>query len=136
MSSSPAIRGARSASKAVANLFDPPGKPFGWAHHEERDRIRAHLRRRHGYPARGYDAPLEFHVTRVQMRLHKYDPTFAERQRRARAAAPPPAGTDGFLTWEEWERLAEHFAGANDPVTASIAAKAAEAMSQRPPNQP
>jgi predicted nuclease with RNAse H fold len=32
------------------------------------------------------------------------------------------------LTWEELERLIEHFAGANDPISAAIAAKAAAAL--------
>jgi hypothetical protein len=123
------------------NLFDPPGRPFGWAHHEERDRIRAHLRRRvwrFYVDEAGPGTPgmrLEARVDAIQRRLHKYDPTLRERQARARAAAPPPAGTSEFFTWEELERLVEHFAGANDPVPAAIAAKASAALARRP-NRP
>jgi hypothetical protein len=34
----------------MANLFDPPGKPFGYAYLEETTRIEDHVRRRMGYP--------------------------------------------------------------------------------------
>lgn len=122
----------------VANLFDPPGKPFGWAHHEERDRIRAHLRRRiWKFGLDGKAAMrLEARVDAIQRRLHKYDLTLRERQAIAAAKRPPPAGRSEFLTWAELERLVEHFAGANDPTAASIGAKAASALEARAPNRP
>lgn len=123
----------------MANLFDPPGTPLGTAHHAERDRIRAHLRRRiwrfHFGPGISVAHRLESRVGAIQRRLHKYDPTLRERQAIARAKAPPPAATDVAFTWEELERLVEHFAGANDPVTAAIAAKAAASLT-RAPNRP
>jgi hypothetical protein len=75
---------------------------------------------------------LEFRVDAIQRRLHKYDPPLRVRQARAKAAAPPPAGSSEFLTWEELERLAEHFAGANDPIAISIGEKALAALAGRP----
>jgi hypothetical protein len=116
------------------NLFDPPGTPLGTAHHAERDRIRAHLRRR--VWKFGLDqwrvARLEARVDAIQRRLHKYDLSLRERQAIARAKAPPPAGTSEFFTWEELDRLAEHFAGANDPVAIAIGEKALAALAGRP----
>ncbi len=103
-----------------------PGKPLGWSWHRERDEIREHLQRR------GWLSPdLEFRVTCVQERIHRYKPTFHQRQEVARAAGerwvspapvPPPRGP---FSQEELERLADLFAEANDPVTASIGRKAA-----------
>lgn len=115
---------------------DISGKPFGWAHHQERDEIRAHLRAKHGYPPRGYDPALEHHVTKIQMRLRKYRPVLRERQAAARAAAHHLAGNtggDGWLSWEAWERIAEHFAGSNDEVGQELATKAAELLARRAP---
>jgi hypothetical protein len=122
----------------VANLFDPPGTPLGTAHHAERDLIRAHLRRRlwrFYVDEAGPGTPgmrLEARVDAIQRRLHKYDLTLRERQAIARAKAPPPAGTSEFFTWEEFDRLAEHFAGANDPVAIAIGEKALAALARRP----
>jgi hypothetical protein len=112
---------------AVANLFDPPGTPLGTAHHAERAKIRAHLL------AKGWSDNwrLEARVTWIQMRLHKYDKSLKERQAEWNAKQPKPAGAGLNLTWEELERLVDLFTGANDPVTASIAAKAAEALAKK-----
>lgn len=107
-------------------LEDVPGRPFGWAWHQERDEIRAHLLRRpERFEGDGFAAMrLEFRVNAIQRRLHRNRPTMRERQAaaRARQAPRPPA-----LAFErvELERLAELFADANDPVTASIGRKAA-----------
>ncbi len=103
-----------------------PGKPFGWAHNMERDAIRAHLRRRiwkfglDGMAA----ARLEFRVIRIQERLRKYQPSWAERQAIWRAKQAPAAAPEGF-TADELEMIAVRFAGANDPAGQGIAAKAA-----------
>jgi hypothetical protein len=116
----------------MAALFDPPGTPFGTAHHRERDRIREHLRRR-GFDA-GDDmlAPARFEdrVSEIQRRLHRYDETFAERSVRLRErweaearANRTEAGLN--LTRAELEHLVELFDGANDPLSASIRDKAA-----------
>lgn len=105
---------------------DVPGKPFGWAHNMERAAIRAHLRRRiwkfglDGLAA----ARLEFRVTRIQERLRRDQPSFAERQAIWRARQPKPEPPVAF-TADELEMIAGRFAGANDPVGQAIAAKAA-----------
>lgn len=113
-----------------SNLFDVAGKPFGWAHAEERRMIRDHLLRR-GWTAD--DMGLYFRISRIQQRLHKYDLPFRELQRLYALARPVvvPTGAPVDFTWEELARLVEHFAGANDPVTASIAAKAQLALDKR-----
>lgn len=119
----------------MANLFDPPGTPLGTAWHAERDKIRAHLRRRvwrfyvgGGDGLQSPGARLERRVDAIQMRLHKYDPPLRVRQAKARAEAPLPADTNVYWTWVELERLAEHFSGANDEVGQAIANKALEAL--------
>jgi hypothetical protein len=106
----------------VSNLFDPGGKPLGWAHHEERHVIREHLKRRGRY-RQGWS---ELHISAIQRRLHRYDLTFRELQvlykrKWAHNATPAPPSFDA----EELARLLEHFEGGNDPVAQSIAAKAA-----------
>lgn len=112
-------------------LDDIPGKPFGWAWYEERAEIRAHLRRRiwrFGLdPLRAFR--LEQRIDAIQRRIHRTRPSLRERQAAARAARPAPTGENLFLTFEEIERLAELFADANDPLTASIGAKAAARIS-------
>lgn len=105
--------------------------PFGYAHHKERDEIRDYLRRKYGYPERGYDARLEAHCNRIQFRLRKYRPTLRQRQETARAALPPPAGVDVDFSWAELERMVEHFAGSNDEVGQAIADKARKALAHR-----
>jgi hypothetical protein len=79
-----ALNGCLAKRSDVANLFDPAGKPFGWAHHAERDHIRQHLRRR--IWKFGFDEfrvfRMEQRINEIQRRLHKYDETFAQRSRR------------------------------------------------------
>jgi hypothetical protein len=111
----------------VSNLFDTAGKPFGWTHHKERAIIREHLKRR----GRWNDARDEFLVTSIQQRLHRYDKRYRELQELHAKARPPVSGASLGFTWEELERIAEHFAGANDPVTINIATKAKLALDQR-----
>lgn len=122
------------AGVRVSNLFDVPGKPFGWAHHEERRLIRAHLDRRYGYVRPG---TIEWSrrelgvVNRIQRRLHKYDLPYRELQKLYASSRPPPVGTAGFFTWAELERMAEHFDRANDPISAAIAVKALALLDTR-----
>lgn len=115
----------------VSNLFDPAGKPFGWAHHEERRIIRAHLDRKYGRLEPGtWDwskRELET-VARIQSRLHRHDKSFRELQAIYASGRPPQTEATVLFTFEELERLSDLFAGANDPLTASIAAKAAAAL--------
>lgn len=115
----------------VSNLFDVPGKPFGWAHHEERRLIRAHLDRKHGrLEPHSWDWTIRElgRVAQIQRRLHRYDKSFRELQTIYRAAKPVAVADSPEFTLEELAHLAEHFAMANDPVAASIAAKAAAAI--------
>jgi hypothetical protein len=110
----------------MANLFDPPGRPFGYAWLEERTKIEDHVRRRMGY-CRLDDMRLQFRVGRIQDRIHKYDPTFAERCKKMRedqARQWREAGGPIDFSRAELERLIEHFDGANDPISAAIADKA------------
>lgn len=101
--------------------FEPvPGKPFGWAFNQEREAIRQHLVKRGRWT--GYQ--LHFKVVAIQERLHRNRPTFRQRheawlqrQRDLQTLAPE-------LTREEWQAIAERFAGANDPIGQSILAKA------------
>lgn len=99
-----------------------PGKPFGWAHHMERDAIRQHLRAR-GFDTSGHmgQARLEFRVTKIQQRLRRYEPTWAERQRewarnqRAQALiAPEPFTRDQLLA------IRDRFAMDNSPEGQAI----------------
>lgn len=110
-------------------LDDIPGKPFGWAWHKERDEIRAHLRRR--IWRFGFDhmrgARLEARITQIQNRLHRNRPSYAERCA-ARAASRPTYVPPPTFNRAELERMVEHFAGANDEVSASIGAKARELL--------
>lgn len=95
-----------------------PGKPFGWAHNMERRALREHLERRGRHSA----LALPFAVVRMQERLHREKPTMRQRQaaRPIVTAAERPA-----FTRDELQHLADLFAGANDPTSASIGAKAA-----------
>lgn len=106
------------------------GQPFGWAFHRERDEIREHLSRRLGFVQHGsWDW---FHreqlVSRIQERIHKNRPSYAEHHAAWRARQPQAEARPEF-TREELARLVELFAGANDPLTASIAAKAERMLS-------
>lgn len=122
----------------MANLFDPAGKPFGWAHHAERDHIRKHLTKRHGavQPHSWDHVHRESRVNDIQRRLHKYDETFAVRSRRRREQQEERCrreakGAKVDFSWAELERLVEHFADANDPISAGIGAKATELLKMR-----
>jgi hypothetical protein len=124
--------------RPMANLFDPAGKPFGWAHHAERDHIRKHLARRLGpVKPHSWDAiRREDRVSVIQRRLHKYDETFAVRSRRwaneqrLRCIREAESATAEF-TWEELRHLAEHFEGANDPISAEIGRKVRAVLDNR-----
>jgi hypothetical protein len=116
----------------MANLFDPPGKPFGYAYLEETTRIEDHVRRRMGYP-RLDDPQLRARVDRIRYRLHKYDETFAVRSKRWAEEQRERwrrecNRMDVTLEREELERLIEHFEGANDPIGQAIATKAKAAL--------
>jgi len=124
----------RTVISPMPNLFDEPGRPFGYAHVMERTKIEDHLIRKSGYKLKSSD--VYFRVVRIQERIHKYDETFATRSRRwrkeqeARIKAER-AGVGTWLTWEQLERLVEHFAGANDPVSAGIAEVASKMLADR-----
>lgn len=98
---------------------DVPGKSFGWAHNMERRAIREHLKSR----GRWRDARDEFTVSKIQQRLqreyHRRKPPIGVRRTEAGPARPEP------FTAEELAHIAEHFAGANDPLAQSIWRKAA-----------
>jgi hypothetical protein len=118
----------------VANLFDPPGRPFGYAWLEERTKIEDHVRKRTRYALRMDSPEFMFRVQKIQDRLHKYDPTFAERSRRWRedqAKRWRERGNSVDFTLAELEHLVEHFEGANDPISAEIGRKAREAIESR-----
>jgi hypothetical protein len=103
----------------------PLHRKLGFAHHEQRARIREHLIRRGWSPS---DIAFEFRVTRIQDRIAKYKPTFRQRQEAARANGEKWVPSDKpplpDLTTEEWQYLAEQLAGANHPLAQSIQAKA------------
>lgn len=104
-----------------------PGEKFGWAWHRERDAIRAHLAQRWHAELHTMEwAKREFRVTAIQQRLHKYKPTFAQRQAAWLAKQPQRKPKAGPFTAEELAMIAEHFAYANDPIGQSIHAKATE----------
>ena len=95
------------------------GKPFGYAHAMERQAIRDHLKAR----GRWHDARDEWTVSRIQARLNRgHRERWAARQAAWRARQPETVGRPEF-TAEELERLVDLFVGANDPLTAGIAAK-------------
>ncbi len=119
------------------NLFDQPGKPFGYAWLEERTKIEDHVLRRTKHSIPLYDLRVQSRVHRIQDRLHKYDKTFAQRSRewreeQERQSAAERNSAEIIFTREELERIIEHFGGANDPVTAGIAAKAQAALDSLP----
>lgn len=103
-------------------------KPFGWANNMERRGIRDHLRKRGRYAPTGYDARGEFLVSRIQLRLRKYQPTFAQRCAAAQAqrdadwiARGRPAAI--MLNDDERAYLRELLEGANHPLGQQIAGK-------------
>lgn len=119
------VEGEPVSESYLGRGLDPtPGKGLGYAWHRERNEIRAHLRRR--VWRFGLDNlaafRLEQRVDAIQRRIHRNKPTFRERSA-AFAARQPVARREAF-TPEELARIAEHFAGANDPIGQSILAKA------------
>lgn len=111
------------------NLFDPPGRPFGYTWLEERTKIEDHVLRRTKHQIPLYDMRVQFRVQKIQDRLHKYDPTFRERQAKWNAEQAARPKTEMMeLTQAELEHLADLFAGANDPLSASIGEKARIAL--------
>lgn len=98
------------------------GKPFGWAHNQERAEIEEHLLNR-GWSRS--DLGFYSRVVQIQMRLNREHPKrWAAKIAAIRAARPAPAPTREPFTDEELALIAQHFAGANDPVAQSIYAKA------------
>ena len=110
---------------------DVPGKPLGWAWNKEREEILAHLQRKliHKHAMVGARKQWNTHrglglmwaVDRIQMRLHRSKPSMRERQARIRIER---AAQVVRFTVEELAMIAEHFAGANDPVAQAIWKKA------------
>lgn len=100
------------------------GRPSGWAWHQERAAIRAHLKARGRLP----EPWGEFAVDRIQRRLHREKPTMRERQARIRIVSAPvvPQFND-----DELRHLVELFAQANDPTSAAIGTKAAAILEAR-----
>lgn len=99
-------------------LDDIAGKPFGWAWHQERDEIRAHiLKRRTLLPLE-----LERRIDDIQIRIHRNRPTL--RQRQAARFIPSTSDRSLRLTDDELNYIIDIFGSANNPVAISIAAKA------------
>ncbi len=103
-----------------------PGQSFGYAWNREREEIRQHLYRR---PHLLKEHELEFRVTKIQDRIHKYKPTLRQRQEAAAIikSSLKPIPNPGF-TIEELQHLVDLFEGANDPLSAKIASKALAAI--------
>lgn len=102
---------------------------FGYAAMVEKDAIRAALQQ-----GGLTDPALHFAVERAYCAAHANDPTYRETSARLSEQWREAAAARGaviMFTWEELERLADLFAGANDPVTAGIADKAAAAVAAR-----
>jgi hypothetical protein len=78
------------------------------------------------------DPELFFRIGAIQRRLHREAPTMRERQAAWKARQPAPPAEAAPFTPEELERLVELFGEANDPVTASIGAKAAYRLASNP----
>jgi hypothetical protein len=100
---------------------------FGYWRMVEERMVRAQIK------AEGGNPDDVFEVSRRVFENHKNDPSLREQQEAKRASKLVIAGIEVKLpganfTREELERIAEHFAGANDPVAQSIHAKATEAL--------
>lgn len=124
--------------------LDPvPGKPTDWAWERERAEIRRHIHAKlnHQYEwvgarrfwnthrGRGVDHAID----RIQMRLHRANPIMQERLRLQRLER---AASGLRFSLEELEHIAEHFAGANDPVGQAIAERIGVALSDPKPSRP
>lgn len=89
---------------------------FGYAAAIEKEEIERSLLRR------GVPMPQRyFEIERIYQERHANDPSYAERSAAFRARQAPPSPS---FTAEELQHMMEHFAGANDPIAASIAEKA------------
>lgn len=114
----------------ASNLYDPIGKPLGWAWVQERQAVIAEM------IAEGLDPKsleFSFEVTRRQEALHANDISMREAQRRKQAwddARRPPPPPDNNLTKDEWQWLADHLAMGNDPVGQAIRNKALANLSE------
>jgi hypothetical protein len=138
-----ALRSGRDDDKLWIGLGleDVPGKPFQWAWNRERAAIRAHIMRKLGNNRTTKEAArfwnthrgrgVEFAVTKIQNRLHRSHPNMRERQEAWKARSRPAAATNTAFTTDELAHLADHFAGANDPIAISIATKAATMLVSR-----
>ena len=104
---------------------DPPYGKLGYWRMVEHRMIRAEFRAEHGRD------PTSWELSSAVMRNHAGDATFAEISRalsaRWRAESRGPAA----FTTEQLQRLVDLFAGANDPVTRSIAEVAVLMLSER-----
>lgn len=103
---------------------DVPGKPFGWAHMMQDIAICQHLRA-HGIEPntlQGFSRRSKLKM-RLERDYHRRKPPIGVR-RKATAERPP---VEDF-TREELAHLVELFAGANDPLSVSIAVKAARML--------
>lgn len=77
--------------------------------------------------AEGWDADdwrIHFEIAARVTANHRNDPSLREMQAARPMARSAPSAPSARFSDEELERLAEHFAGANDPVAQSILAKA------------
>ncbi len=102
------------------------GRVGYWRLVEER-MIRAQLEKE-GWESDWKDGRLiYFEISNRIAQNHRNDVTFREQQELLRKYRPAKPGSVAF-TEEEFERLAEHFAGANDPVSQSILIKALDAI--------
>lgn len=111
-------------------MDEVPGKPADWAWQRERAEIRRHIHAKlvHRYEwvgARRFWAThrgrgVDYAIDRIQMRLHRAKPAMQERLRRQ---ALERAASGLRFTVDELRHMAEHFAGANDPVGQAIADK-------------
>lgn len=101
------------------------GKSIGWSHNMEREGLRRHLRRR--LWKFGLDRFASFRLEqRAQKIAWRLDREYQKRKAPmgVRRRAPRPVEPPRF-TADELRHLVELFEGANDPTSASIAAKAA-----------
>jgi hypothetical protein len=111
------------------NLYDQPGKPFGYAWLEERARIEDHVLRRTGYTMSVADMRVQSRVDRIQERLHRYDRSFADRSREwFEQQRQRPVQHALMLTTEQLEHIVSLWSDANDPMSREIAAVARECL--------
>lgn len=91
------------------------GKPFGYAHHMERLAICEHIVKR-----KPTDSDMTIHmfrITKIQERIHKYEPSFRERQQLRGVIKRPPV----TFSLEQLQHMVDLFSFANDEISRSIA---------------